>query len=150
MTCRRALTAPHHAPDPLKPTGPRPCPPFPIRTSFPYETTHHDLRVPLQNGTLLYARVWRPLTDEPVPALLEYLPYRLTDWTAPRDHQRHPWYAGRHGYASVRVDIRGHGDSGGTPTDEHPATEPADGVEVVNWLAAQPWCNGRVRMFGIS
>ncbi|MDT9699150.1 CocE/NonD family hydrolase [Streptomyces sp. P17] len=120
-----------------------------IRTSFPYETTHEDLRIPLADGTLLYARVWRPLTDEPVPALLEYLPYRLTDWTAPRDFQRHPWYAG-HGYASVRVDVRGHGNSEGLPTDEYSATELADGVEVVNWLAAQPWCDGKVGMFGIS
>ncbi|MFF4250993.1 CocE/NonD family hydrolase [Streptomyces sp. NPDC001663] len=120
-----------------------------IRTSFPYDTTHDDLWIPLPDGTLLYARVWRPLTDEPVPALLEYLPYRLSDWTAPRDHQRHPWYAG-HGYASVRVDIRGHGNSEGMPTDEYSATELADGVEVVNWLAAQPWCDGKVGMFGIS
>ncbi|MFJ4471976.1 CocE/NonD family hydrolase [Streptomyces sp. NPDC089424] len=120
-----------------------------IRTSFPYETTHEDLRIPLPDGTRLYARVWRPITDEPVPALLEYLPYRLTDWTAPRDHQRHPWYAG-HGYASVRVDVRGHGNSEGTPTDEYSATEPGDGVEVVNWLAAQAWCDGKVGMFGIS
>ena len=120
-----------------------------IRTSFPYDTTHEDLWIPLPDGTLLYARVWRPLTDEPVPALLEYLPYRLSDWTAPRDHQRHPWYAG-HGYASVRVDIRGHGNSEGMPTDEYSATELADGVEVVNWLAAQPWCDGKVGMFGIS
>ncbi|MGV9453625.1 CocE/NonD family hydrolase [Streptomyces sp. NPDC003635] len=120
-----------------------------IRTSFPYETTHEDLRIPLADGTLLYARVWRPLTDVPVPALLEYLPYRLTDWTAPRDFQRHPWYAG-HGYASVRVDVRGHGNSEGLPTDEYSATELADGVEVVHWLAAQPWCDGKVGMFGIS
>ncbi|KKD05193.1 CocE/NonD family hydrolase [Streptomyces sp. WM6386] len=120
-----------------------------IRTSFPFDTTHEDLRIPLPDGTQLYARVWRPLTDEPVPALLEYLPYRLSDWTAPRDFQRHPWYAG-HGYASVRVDIRGHGNSEGMPTDEYSATELADGVEVVNWLAAQPWCSGKVGMFGIS
>jgi putative CocE/NonD family hydrolase len=120
-----------------------------IRTSFPHETTHEDLWIPLPDGTLLYARVWRPLTDEPVPALLEYLPYRTSDWTAPRDHQRHPWYAG-HGYASMRVDIRGHGNSEGMPTDEYSATELADGVEVVNWLAAQPWCDGKVGMFGIS
>ncbi|MFF0081152.1 CocE/NonD family hydrolase [Streptomyces canus] len=120
-----------------------------IRTSFPYETTHDDVRIPLPDGTLLYARVWRPLTPEPVPAILEYLPHRLTDWTAPRDWQRHPWYAG-HGYASVRVDVRGHGNSEGVPGDEYSATELADGVEVVNWLAAQPWCDGRVGMFGIS
>ncbi|WP_405924316.1 CocE/NonD family hydrolase [Streptomyces sp. NBC_00035] len=120
-----------------------------IRTSFPYETAHEDVLIPLPDGTRLYARIWRPLTDEPVPALLEYLPYRLTDWTAPRDWQRHPWYAG-HGYASVRVDVRGHGNSEGMPTDEYSAVELADGVEVVNWLASQPWCTGKVGMFGIS
>ncbi|WP_406458983.1 CocE/NonD family hydrolase [Streptomyces sp. NBC_01622] len=120
-----------------------------IRTSFPNETAHEDIRIPMPDGTRLYARVWRPLTNEPVPALLEYLPYRLTDWTAPRDAQRHPWYAG-HGYASVRVDVRGHGNSEGTPGDEYDAQELADGVEVVNWLAAQPWCTGKVGMFGIS
>ncbi|CAL9485443.1 hypothetical protein SUDANB105_03108 [Streptomyces sp. enrichment culture] len=120
-----------------------------IRTSFPHETTHDDTRIPLPDGTSLHARVWRPLTDEPVPALLEYLPDRLTDWTAPRDAQRHPWYAG-HGYASVRVDARGHGNSEGLPADAHPARAAADGVEVVHWLAAQPWCDGKVGMFGIS
>ncbi|MFE3034358.1 CocE/NonD family hydrolase [Streptomyces canus] len=120
-----------------------------IRTSFPYETVHDDVRIPLPDGTLLYARVWRPLTQEPVPAILEYLPHGLTDGSAPRDRQRHPWYAG-HGYASVRVDGRGHGDSEGLPGDAYSANEPADGVEVVDWLAAQPWCDGRVGMFGIS
>ncbi|MFG2330645.1 CocE/NonD family hydrolase [Streptomyces sp. NPDC048604] len=118
-----------------------------IRRDFPYETVHDDVRVPLPDGTLLYARVWRPVTDEPVPALLEYLPYRLTDWTAPRDAQRHPWYAG-HGYASVRVDLRGHGNSEGLPGAPHDATELSDAVAVVDWLAGQPWCTGRVGMFG--
>ncbi|GGW62980.1 CocE/NonD family hydrolase [Streptomyces galilaeus] len=131
-----------------------------IRSSFPYETTHDDLRIRLPDGTLLYARVWRPLTDEPVPALLEYAPDRLSDRTAARDRQRHPWYAG-HGYASVRVDARGHGDSEGPPEDAaRPPTEPAgraaaeggaaDGAAVVAWLAAQPWCDGTVGMFGIG
>ncbi|AJF66704.1 CocE/NonD family hydrolase [Streptomyces vietnamensis] len=120
-----------------------------IRTDFPYETRHEDLRIPLPDGTGLYARVWRPLADEPVPALLEYLPDRLTDWTAPRDRQRHPWYAG-HGYASVRVDVRGHGNSEGLPGDAYDAVELADGVAVVNWLAEQEWCTGRVGMFGIG
>ncbi|MEC4020023.1 CocE/NonD family hydrolase [Streptomyces sp. H27-D2] len=119
------------------------------RTEFPYETRCEDLRIPLSDGTLLYARVWRPVSEEPFPALLEYLPYRLGDWTAPRDAQRHPWYAG-HGYASVRVDVRGHGNSEGLPTDEYSATELSDGVAVVEWLAAQPWCSGKVGMFGIS
>lgn len=120
-----------------------------IRTTYPYDTTREDVYIPLPDGTRLYARIWRPLTDEPVPALLEYLPYRLSDWTAPRDWQRHPWYAG-HGYASVRVDVRGHGNSEGMPGDEYDATELADGVAVIHWLAEQEWCSGRVGMFGIS
>ncbi|MFJ9081488.1 CocE/NonD family hydrolase [Streptomyces sp. NPDC102384] len=132
----------------MTPTTPQPNSPT-IRTEFPFGTVREDIRVPLSDGTTLFARVWRPVTDDPVPVLLEYLPYRASDWTAPRDWQRHPWYAG-HGYASVRVDVRGHGNSEGMPTDEYSETELADGVEVVNWLAAQPWSSGKVGMFGIS
>ncbi|HET9169047.1 MAG TPA: CocE/NonD family hydrolase [Actinospica sp.] len=120
-----------------------------IREEFPHGVLSEDVRIPLADGTRLYARIWRPVTEEPVPALLEYLPYRLTDWTAPRDAQRHPWYAG-HGYASVRVDIRGNGNSDGVMTDEYSEQEILDGVAVVEWLAAQPWCDGKVGMFGIS
>ncbi|WP_128381809.1 CocE/NonD family hydrolase [Streptomyces cavernae] len=126
-----------------------------VSTSFPHETFHEDTRIPLSDGTRLYARVWRPVESGPgsaagpVPALLEYVPYRLTDATAPRDGQRHPWYAG-HGYASVRVDVRGHGNSEGTPGDVFSDVELADGVEVIDWLASRPWCSGRVGMFGIS
>ncbi|MER6528335.1 CocE/NonD family hydrolase [Streptomyces sp. NPDC001508] len=123
-----------------------------IRTSFPYETVHTDLWIPLADGTRLYARAWRPVTDEPVPVLLEYAPDRLTDRTAPRDAQRHPWYAG-HGYVSVRVDARGYGGSEGVPAGAGraaEAAEAADGAEVVEWLAAQPWCDGHVGVFGIS
>ncbi|MEV8568612.1 CocE/NonD family hydrolase [Streptomyces sp. NPDC051322] len=119
-----------------------------LRTDFPYETRREDVWIPLTDGTQLYARIWRPIAEEPVPALLEYLPYRLSDWTAPQDWQRHPWYAG-HGYASVRVDVRGHGNSTGLAGDEYDAQELADGVAVVEWLAEQPWCTGRVGMFGI-
>lgn len=118
-----------------------------IRTSFPHETTHDDFWIPLLDGTRLYARAWRPLTGQPVPVLLEYLSGRLTDATAPRDRQRHPWYAG-HGYASVRVDARGYGNSDGSPAGT--AAVLSDGVEIVEWLAAQPWCDGRVGMFGIG
>ncbi|WP_272947844.1 CocE/NonD family hydrolase [Rothia halotolerans] len=105
--------------------------------------------IPLSDGTRLWMKAWRPVTDEPVPAILEYLPYRHGDWTAPRDHERHPYYAG-HGYASVRVDIRGHGSSDGVPGDEYDEQELRDGVEVIDWLAVQEWCSGKVGMFGIS
>ncbi|MFD1858958.1 CocE/NonD family hydrolase [Aeromicrobium camelliae] len=110
-----------------------------------------DLWIPMPDGVRLHARVWLPRDAEqqPVPALLEYLPYRLDDWTSVRDSERHPYYAA-HGYASVRVDIRGSGSSDGLFEDEYSPAELDDGVAVVEWLAAQPWCSGQVGMFGIS
>ena len=112
-------------------------------------STVRDEWVPLPDGTRLHARVWAPRVDHPVPVLLEYLPYRLDDWTAPRDSERHPWYAAR-GYASVRVDIRGTGSSDGLFDDEYSVQELDDGVALIEWLAAQPWSTGAVGMFGIS
>ncbi|ROS62638.1 hypothetical protein EDF38_1750 [Frigoribacterium sp. PhB160] len=114
-----------------------------------HEVTVRDEWVPLPDGTRLHARVWAPRVDHPVPVLLEYLPYRLDDWTAPRDSERHPWYAAR-GYASVRVDIRGTGSSDGLFDDEYSVQELDDGVALIEWLAAQPWSTGAVGAFGIS
>jgi putative CocE/NonD family hydrolase len=106
--------------------------------------------IPLADGCRLHARIWLPeRLDEPVPALLEYLPYRKGDWTAARDAQRHPWYAA-HGYAAVRVDMRGSGNSDGILHDEYLPQEQLDAVEVIGWLAEQEWCSGAVGMFGIS
>ena len=119
-------------------------------------TLHHieelpDLGITLSDGTRLSARVWRPVDaqDHPVPAILEYLPYRKRDGTCARDALTHPYFAKR-GYACIRVDIRGNGDSEGLMEDEYTPQELADGVEVINWLAAQPWCSGRVGIMGIS
>ena len=84
-----------------------------------------------------------------MPALLEYLPYRKRDGTHERDALTHPYLAG-HGYAAVRVDIRGSGDSEGVLADEYSQQELDDALEVIAWLAGQPWCSGAVGMFGIS
>jgi putative CocE/NonD family hydrolase len=110
-----------------------------------------DMVIPLADGCRLSARVWRPVdaADDPVPAILEYLPYRKRDGTCARDALTHPWFA-RRGYACIRVDIRGNGDSDGLMTDEYTEQELSDAVEVVNWLATQPWCSGTVGMMGIS
>src|SRR5258708_3587167 len=107
--------------------------------------------IPLKDGTRVAARRWLQgdAGPKPVPALLEYLPCRKRDGTAERDSLTHPWFAD-HGYASVRVDIRGSGESEGVCTDEYSQQELDDGVDVIAWLAAQPWCSGAVGMFGIS
>ncbi|MFJ9611363.1 CocE/NonD family hydrolase [Kitasatospora sp. NPDC101176] len=117
--------------------------------SYPYRTTREDLRIPLPDGTRLSARVWRPVGDEPVPVLLEYSSGRLTDRTAAEDARRHPWYAG-HGYAAVRVDTRGHGNSGGLPAEPGGGAELDDGAAVIDWLARRPWSTGRVGLLGVG
>ncbi len=107
--------------------------------------------VPLADGTRLAARIWLPQGAErqPVPALLEYLPYRKSDGTAVRDAIRHPYLAG-HGYAAIRVDMRGSGDADGILRDEYLRQEQDDALELLAWIADQPWCNGRIGMFGKS
>jgi putative CocE/NonD family hydrolase len=113
------------------------------------ETPH--LLIPLKDGTQLAARIWMPTdaAQKPVPAILEYLPYRKRDGTHVRDALTHPYVAG-HGYACVRVDIRGNGDSDGVMRDEYTKQELDDACEVIAWLRAQPWCSGTVGMMGIS
>jgi uncharacterized protein len=107
--------------------------------------------VPMPDGCRLAARIWLPedAGHDPVPAVVEYIPYRKNDATALRDAPIHAYFAG-HGYASVRVDMRGSGDSDGILEDEYLPLEQQDGVEVLRWLAAQPWCTGRVGIIGKS
>lgn len=119
---------------------------------LPYDVTEEEhVWVPLADGTRLGARIWRPTSSlrDPIPAVLEFIPYRKRDFTARRDSIHHPYMAG-HGYACVRVDLRGSGESEGVLTDEYLEQEFSDCEEVLSWLAAQPWCSGRVGMMGIS
>jgi hypothetical protein len=107
--------------------------------------------IPLADGRRLAARLWLPKDAErhPVPAILEYIPYRRRDGTRPRDEEMHPWVAAQ-GYACARVDIAGSGDSDGRLLDEYLVSEQDDACEIIAWLAAQPWCSGAVGMIGIS
>lgn len=123
-----------------------------IVTDFPHRIVEHpDQGVMMPDGVRLSARTWIPVDAEarPVPAILEFLPYRKRDDTAARDAVTHPWFAG-HGYACLRVDMRGNGESEGLMTDEYTGQEWADAIAVIEWAAAQPWCNGNVGMMGIS
>jgi putative CocE/NonD family hydrolase len=123
-----------------------------IRREFPrVPEVRRGIFIALRDGTRLAARVWLPADAEsdPVPAVLEYLPYRLNDGTVASDHQQMTYFAG-HGYAGVRVDIRGTGESEGVCTDEYTPQEQADCLEVIEWIAAQPWCTGAVGMMGYS
>ena len=109
---------------------------------------HRRAWIPLPDGVRLAARLWLP-DVRPAAIVLEALPYRMDDLTSS--------YAGEYerlckegSLAVARVDLRGTGSSGGLATDEYPPQEQADLVDVIAWLAAQEWSNGRVGMYGTS
>ncbi len=113
-----------------------------------------DVRIPVRDGLELSANLWLPIpmADAPaerVPAVLEMIPYRKDDWRWAIDEARGRWLATR-GYAFCRLDVRGTGSSPGIALDEYTAQETLDGYDAVEWLAAQPWSNGNVGMWGIS
>ena len=107
--------------------------------------------VPMPDGARLAARLWLPegARQAPVPCILEYIPYRRRDRTRMRDESMHPLFA-EAGYAAIRVDIRGYGDSDGVAEDEYSDQETQDGHDIIAWIAAQDWCDGTVGMFGKS
>ncbi len=119
---------------------------------FPRETELLDpVFIEMSDGIKLAAKIWLPkdARENPVPAILEYLPYRRTDGTSVRDELTHPYFAGN-GYACIRVDMRGAGDSEGVMLGEYLKQEQDDALEVIDWIAQQPWSTGKVGMIGIS
>ena len=105
--------------------------------------------IPMPDGSRLGARLWLPDSEKPCPAILEYLPYRKDDYSAKRDSNTIAHFA-KHQYACVRVDMRGSGSSDGVLYDEYTDQEIDDGIAVIEWIAAQPWCDGKVATMGIS
>lgn len=101
------------------------------------------VKIPLRDGICLNASLYLPKgRPDPAPCLLALTPY-----TVQRNHLRASYFAA-HGYPFLVVDVRGRGNSAGTfrPFIQ----EPQDGYDVVEWLAQQSFCNGRVAMFSGS
>lgn len=118
-----------------------------------YGLTLHRTVIPMRDGVTLAVTLYMPKgapQDTRFPALLNYLPYRKDDDEAQEQYGLFSYFA-RRGYVGAAVDIRGFGESGGSPPDrEYSSQEQADGEQVIAWLARQPWSNGKVGMFGIS
>ncbi len=112
-------------------------------SSTPRPAIAELVRLPMADGTRLAVHVHRPDTDQPVPAIVSYTPYRLGALGGP------PAIVAD-GYATISFDIRGTGNSEGSNDSIYSPAEQADGVQVIEWAAAQSWCNGNVGIWGIS
>ncbi len=128
-----------------------------------------DVAIPLRDGVRVYADILRPASGEPVPALLAWGPYGKHEGTLQylvrafpaagvreEDVGPHAMFEGPdphfwvpHGYAVVNVNPRGVWYSEGVATFIS-QEEAEDCYDVIEWLARQPWCNGRVGMTGVS
>ncbi len=123
-----------------------------IRTEFPRPTRVIDTAwIELADGCRLAARVWLPIDAEsdPVPAIVEYIPYRKHDGTRAATPR-----CIRTSQAMATPASASTCGAPATPTaclhDEYLKQEQDDALEVIAWLAAQPWCSGEVGMIGIS
>jgi hypothetical protein len=119
-----------------------------------------DFEVPLADGNVLVGRMFRPVTDEPVPLLVGFHPYNnefqfgpikpvgfglQRGWMEAGD----PYFFARRGYAHGVFNVRGTGKSTGEFQFMGP-TEADDAAEAIGWLAGQSWCTGNVGLFGVS
>ena len=129
------------------------------------ERMTRPIELPPEQGVRMVKNVVAPMSDgvrlsmdlhvpdhsdwesRPCPVVVEYLPYRKDDATP---YTGAHFTLAQHGYVAALVDCRGTGGSGGHTTDEYPEQEQQDGAEVVEWIARQPWCTGKVGMFGSS
>jgi putative CocE/NonD family hydrolase len=103
-----------------------------------------NLRAAMRDGVTLSADVYLPEADGPHPALVARTPYNKNTSDASVRAQR---YA-EAGYAFVWMDVRGRGDSGGEFTPYR--QDGRDGYDAIEWVAAQPWSDGRVGSWGQS
>lgn len=116
---------------------------LPLSEGEPEVDLAWGLKVPMRDGVQLSATLYRPRgSKEKLPAIVTLTPYIADSY-----HERAMYFA-RQGFAFVLADSRGRGNSGGV--FEPFVNEGKDGHDLVEWVAKQPWCNGKVGMWGGS
>src|SRR5438128_3515028 len=124
--------------------------PSPSPKESPPARADYDLRwgvkIPMRDKVELNATLYLPKTSE-LPAARAPVIFTLTPYISDSYHARAAYFAS-HGYVFALVDVRGRGNSSGE--FEPFANEPRDGHDVVEWLAQQPFCDGKVAMWGGS
>ncbi|MBC6308527.1 CocE/NonD family hydrolase [Listeria sp. FSL L7-1582] len=128
-----------------------------------------DVPVKLRDGITIYTDIYLPITDATVPTLIAWSPYGKSAGTAPRYKNLfnmlgmgNAWNSGltkfeapdpaywcAHGYAVCNPDMRGIAHSEGDTTMIG-SQEAEDGYDLIEWLAAQSWSNGKTALTGTS
>src|SRR5688572_7424302 len=124
---------------------PSPSPKEPPPPAADYEL-RWAVKIPMRDKVELNATIYLPKTPEGAAAKMPAI-FTLTPYISDSYHARAAYFAVR-GYVFALVDVRGRGNSGGE--FEPFANDPRDGHDVVEWLAQQPFCDGKVTMWGGS
>jgi uncharacterized protein len=112
-------------------------------SALPIPDMRWAVKIPMRDGVMLNATVFQPHEQkDPVPVIFTFTPY-IGD-----SYMDRAMYFAQHGYVYALVDVRGRGNSGGG--FEPFVNEAKDGYDVVEWLAKQSYCNGKVTMWGGS
>ena len=109
----------------------------------------NNIEIPMRDGVILRADVWRPDGDDAHPAVVVRTPYQKEEGQLGNDVFRYNIAVAR-GYAVVVQDTRGRFASDGEWTGLMWQQEAPDGYDTVEWTAEQPWCDGNVGMWGVS
>jgi putative CocE/NonD family hydrolase len=119
--------------------------PSPAQPASDYDL-RWGVKIPMRDGVELNATVYLPKTPDGSQPKTPVI-FTLTPYISDTYHARGAYFAS-HGYVFALVDVRGRGNSGGE--FEPFANEPRDGHDVAEWLAKQPFCDGKVAMWGGS
>ncbi len=109
----------------------------------------HDIRIPMSDGVTLSAAGWLPGGDGKFPCIIDMIPYRWRDQISKRDKAMFEPLAAR-GFACLRLDVRGAGESGGILDDEYTERQIQDTLDAIDWVIKQPWSNGNTGVMGNS
>ena len=107
-----------------------------------------DVLIPMRDGVELAADFFLPEGEGPFPVVVGYHPYRKDDYSSGPDTKT--LYLIAEGYGGAQIDIRGTGSSRGSTKQMLRQQEWEDGYDLVEWIAAQPWCDGNIGMTGES
>jgi uncharacterized protein len=108
------------------------------------------IKIPMADGTILEARASMPVGVDRMPTVIALQPYQKDGRSRAFLPGAMHRFLARRGIASLMVDIRGTGASGGVSRGPFGEQEARDGFDVVEWVARQPWSTGRVGMWGVS